>query len=54
MGYNWRATERWRQHPLLTNNMRHAMPGFLLGAAAFGLYVLYDQALSASKPKKSH
>lgn len=37
---------------MLTNNMRHAFPGIGIGVAAFGAYVLYDQAFGGSK--KAH
>lgn len=48
-GFNWKKADAWRQHPLMTGNMKHAMPGFLLGAAAFTVYVVYDQVTGGSK-----
>ena len=55
MGYNWKAADAWRAHPLLNNNLRYALPGFGYGLAAFAVYVAYDQLLGASsKPKEAH
>jgi hypothetical protein len=45
-GYNWRAAEAWRAHPLITNTWRHSMPGLGLGLAAFGLYVAYGKLVA--------
>lgn len=42
-GFNWKRAEAWRAHPLINNTMRHSMPGFGLGLAAFAVYVAYDQ-----------
>ena len=52
-GYNWEKADAWRQHPLLTKNLRHAMPGFVSGLALFAVYVAYDK-LVASSGKKGH
>ena len=48
--YSW--NDAWRKHPLLSNNMRMSvmLPGFWLGAAAFGVFFtatkIYDVCLS--------
>lgn len=52
MPLNWRKLEAWRQHPMLTNNLRHSVPGLLYGSIAFALYVAYDQTMNSGK--KSH
>ena len=49
MPYNWRKYEAWRNHPLLTNNMRYSVPGLTWGVGAFALYVVYDQLTKSSK-----
>ena len=43
MPFNWRKYEAWRGHPMLTNNMRHSVPGLTWGLGAFAIYVAYDQ-----------
>ena len=40
---NWKRLDAWRANPLLTHTMRASAPGFLLGAAAFAVYVAYDK-----------
>lgn len=50
MAFNWRAAEKWRNHPLLTGNERVALPGLGIGLVAFALYVAYDKM--SSGPKK--
>jgi hypothetical protein len=54
MAYNWRRTDAWRAHPLLSNTMRHSMPGLGLGLAAFAVYVAYDQLLKNPSGAKEH
>ena len=55
MAYNWKGADVWRAHPLLSGNMKFALPGFGYGLAAFAVYVAYDQFLGASsKPKAEH
>ncbi|KFM24387.1 hypothetical protein F751_3105 [Auxenochlorella protothecoides] len=49
MAYNWRAAEKWRQHPLLTGNQRVMMPGLGIGIAAFAVYVAFDKLTGSSK-----
>lgn len=49
MAFNWRKYDAWRQHPMLTNNMRHSIPGLGIGLAAFAVYVLYDNTLGRGK-----
>lgn len=41
---NWKKLDAWRGNPLLVHTMRASAPGFLLGAAAFAVYVAYDKA----------
>lgn len=53
MSFNWRKFEAWRQHPMLINNWRHSMPGFGIGAAAFAVYVVYDQTMGSGSSKKN-
>ena len=55
MAFNWRQFEAWRGHPMLTNNLRHGLPGLGIGSAAFAVYVLYDKTLgSAGKSEEHH
>lgn len=51
MAYNWRAAEKWRQHPMLTGNSRPSvmLPGLGLGLAAFAVYVAFDKLTSSGK-----
>lgn len=51
MAYNWRAAEKWRQHPLLTGNQnpRVMLPGLGFGLAAFAVYVVFDKLTGSSK-----
>lgn len=52
MSFNWRKANEWRNHPLLTNNWRHAFPGFMIGAGAFAVYVAVHKMTDT--PKKAH
>lgn len=54
MGYNWRAAEAWRAHPLLTNTWRHSMPGLGIALAAFGVYVAYDKLVASKDKAEGH
>ena len=54
MAYNWKRTEAWRQHPLISNTWRHSMPGLGLGLVAFGVYVAYDQLVAGGKKAGHH
>ena len=54
MAFNWRKFEAWRQHPMLTNNFRHSMPGLGVGLAAFAAYVAYDQTIGSGSKKAHH
>lgn len=49
IGFNWEAYEGWRAHPLLKFQKRNAVPGFVMGFAAFALYVAYDKATNTGK-----
>ncbi len=48
MGFDWKRYEAWRQHPMLTNNLRPSvsLPGLRWGAGAFVVYVAYDKLLA--------
>ena len=46
MPFNWQKYEAWRGHPMLTNNMRHSVPGLTWGIGAFAIYVAFDQLRS--------
>lgn len=49
----FRSAEAWRHHPSLRYSLRHVVPGFGLGAAAFLAYCAAEQVyLAASRPKK--
>ena len=52
MSYNWERFYAWEKHPMLNNNLRHALPGFKYGFGAFLLYVVYDKV--AHSGKKAH
>lgn len=52
MSYNWERFYAWEKHPMLNNNLRHALPGFKYGFGAFLLYVAYDKI--AHSGKKAH
>ncbi len=54
MGFNWRAYEAWRAHPMLNNNLRHGLPGLGIGSAAFAVYVLYDKTIGAGSKASHH
>ena len=47
---SFKKVSAWRQHPLLSNTMRHAAPGFLLGLGAF---VVVAGIETATAPKKA-
>jgi len=49
MAFQWDKFYEWRRHPLLSNNMRHSLPGFGLGLSAFAAYVAYDMFTAAKK-----
>ena len=43
--------EAWRKHPLLkTSLLRHGLPGFLLGGAAFAVVSAFEMATESKKP----
>ncbi|KAF3607913.1 hypothetical protein DY000_02045287 [Brassica cretica] len=52
-GEFFRRRDEWRKHPMLSNQMRHALPGLGIGVAAFCLYLvgeqIYSKALAPSK-----
>ncbi|EIE22974.1 hypothetical protein COCSUDRAFT_33208 [Coccomyxa subellipsoidea C-169] len=53
-GFNWGTYEVWRNHPMLNNNLKFAVPGLKWGAAAFAVYVAYDQIIGVSKKEAHH
>ncbi|XP_015871050.1 NADH dehydrogenase [ubiquinone] 1 beta subcomplex subunit 3-B-like [Ziziphus jujuba] len=59
-GEFFRRRDEWRKHPRLSNQLRHALPGFGLGVAAFGIYLVGEQvynkllAPSSSSSSSSH
>lgn len=50
----WAAREAWRKHPVFSNKFmfRNFLPGFALGAAAFGAYVAVDSLFHPSNIEK--
>ncbi|CAN8312196.1 unnamed protein product [Cochlearia groenlandica] len=52
-GEFFRRRDEWRKHPMLSNQMRNALPGLGIGVAAFCVYLIgeqiYNKALSPSK-----
>ncbi|CAN6885338.1 unnamed protein product, partial [Brassica oleracea] len=57
-GEFFRRRDEWRKHPMLSNQMRHALPGLGIGVAAFCLYLvgeqIYSKALAPSKSSSHH
>ncbi|KAL1294988.1 hypothetical protein HN51_055826 [Arachis hypogaea] len=49
----WRRDE-WRKHPMLTNQFRHALPGFGIAVVAFGIYLVGEQIFSRAGAPSSH
>lgn len=47
MSFNWAKFEQWRGHPMLNNNLRHALPGFGIGLGAFAVYLAYHKMTTA-------
>ncbi|XP_019056656.1 PREDICTED: NADH dehydrogenase [ubiquinone] 1 beta subcomplex subunit 3-B-like [Tarenaya hassleriana] len=45
-GEFFRRRDEWRKHPMLSNQMRHALPGLGLGVAAFCVYLVGEQIYS--------
>ncbi|KAF3496105.1 hypothetical protein DY000_02054915 [Brassica cretica] len=39
-GEFFRRRDEWRKHPMLSNQMRHALPGLAIGVAAFCVYLV--------------
>ena len=54
MGFNWRAYESWRAHPMLNNNLRHGLPGLGIASAAFAVYVVYDKTVGSGSKESHH
>ncbi|ANM59968.1 unnamed protein product [Arabidopsis thaliana] len=57
-GEFFRRRDEWRKHPMLSNQMRHALPGLGIGVAAFCVYLvgeqIYNKALAPSKSSHHH
>ncbi|KAL0797801.1 hypothetical protein Bca101_052975 [Brassica carinata] len=57
-GEFFRRRDEWRKHPMLSNQMRHALPGLGIGVAAFCVYLvgeqIYNKALAPSKSSSHH
>jgi len=52
---NFRRQEAWRQHPLLTNGMKDAFPGFKRAVKIFAAYLVAEQIYKlASTPIEDH
>ena len=52
---NFRRQDAWRQHPLLTNGMKDAFPGFKRAAGIFAVYVVVEQVYKfATRPSSHH
>ena len=51
---NFKKLDAWRANPLLTHTMRASAPGFLLGAAAFAVYVAYDKTVGKKEGGGGH
>ncbi|XP_019057080.1 PREDICTED: NADH dehydrogenase [ubiquinone] 1 beta subcomplex subunit 3-B-like [Tarenaya hassleriana] len=45
-GEFFRRRDEWRKHPMLSNQMRHALPGLGLGIAAFCVFLVGEQIYS--------
>jgi NADH dehydrogenase (ubiquinone) 1 beta subcomplex subunit 3 len=48
MGFNWERYEAWRKHPMLSNNLRHSLPGLGIATVAFGVFVAYDKLVAGN------
>ncbi|KAK6945657.1 NADH dehydrogenase [ubiquinone] 1 beta subcomplex subunit 3 [Dillenia turbinata] len=45
-GEFFRRRDEWRKHPMLSSQMRHAVPGLGLGVAAFVVYCIGEFAIN--------
>lgn len=54
MGFNWQKYEAWRKHPMLTNNLRHSLPGLGIASVAFVAFVAYDKTIGAGSKGGGH
>ncbi|KAK6915821.1 NADH dehydrogenase [ubiquinone] 1 beta subcomplex subunit 3 [Dillenia turbinata] len=45
-GEFFRRRDEWRKHPMLSKQMRHAVPGLGLGVAAFVVYCIGEFAIN--------
>ncbi|CAN8293518.1 unnamed protein product [Cochlearia groenlandica] len=53
-GEFFRRRDEWRKHPMLSNQMRNALPGLGIGVAAFCVYLAVEQIYNkATVPSKS-
>ncbi|XP_041009995.1 NADH dehydrogenase [ubiquinone] 1 beta subcomplex subunit 3-A-like [Juglans microcarpa x Juglans regia] len=54
-GEFFRRRDQWRNHPMLTNQLRHATPGLGIALVAFGIYIVGEQVYnSLHAPSSSH
>ncbi|XP_074314422.1 NADH dehydrogenase [ubiquinone] 1 beta subcomplex subunit 3-B-like [Silene latifolia] len=57
-GEFFRRRDAWRKHPMLSNQFRHALPGFGLGVSAFCVYLVaetvYNKFYSPPPPPSHH
>ncbi|CAH8266532.1 unnamed protein product [Arabidopsis lyrata] len=45
-GEFFRRRDEWRKHPMLSNQMRHALPGLGIGVASFCVFLVGEQIYS--------
>ncbi|VFQ60664.1 unnamed protein product [Cuscuta campestris] len=43
-GEFFRRRDEWRKHPMLSNQLRHAVPGLGIALVAFGIYLAGEAA----------
>ncbi|KAL2939493.1 NADH dehydrogenase [ubiquinone] 1 beta subcomplex subunit 3-B [Bienertia sinuspersici] len=53
-GEFFRRRDAWRKHPTLTNQFRHALPGFGIGVAAFCVYLVGETIYNNVNSSSSH
>jgi NADH-ubiquinone oxidoreductase B12 subunit family len=46
---NFRRQDAWRQHPLLTNGIKDAFPGFTRAVKIFAVYVVAEQVYKLAR-----
>uniref|UniRef100_A0A2P2JHJ5 NADH dehydrogenase n=1 Tax=Rhizophora mucronata TaxID=61149 RepID=A0A2P2JHJ5_RHIMU len=54
-GEFFKRRDEWRKHPMLTNQLRHALPGLGTALVAFGIYLVGEQVYyKLYAPSSSH